>query len=231
MSYPHGCSESSEEMKRIAPPIPCVGSSLGESCCRNISSILFGWVPLMLVVLVSSGCGARSEQRGYEYMPDMVRDPAYKAFAPNPVTRDGVTMQRPVIGTIARDYQPFHYGPGEEEAIRAGIELQNPYRAAERIQEGKALYETYCSVCHGEGGKGDGPIAEKIPRPPSFKSDRLLQFQPGRFFHVITLGTKKMPSYAAQLSELERWKVITYVRTSLQERREGRTDARDGGLR
>jgi mono/diheme cytochrome c family protein len=156
-------------------------------------------------------------------MPDMVRDPAYKAFAPNPVTRDGLTIQRPVAGTIARDYQPFHYGAGDDEAARAGRELPDPYRAGEQtLQEGKALYETYCSVCHGARGKGDGPIAEKIPHPPSYLSDRLLEFPPGRFFHVITVGTKKMPSYAAQLSGSERWKVVTYIYTSLQ--------GREGGL-
>jgi len=182
----------------------------------------------MLVVLVSWGCGARSQQRAYEYMPDMVRDPAYKAFAPNSVTRDGLTMQRPVAGTIARNYQPFHYGAGEQEAVRAGSELQNPFSASEQIQDGKALYETYCFVCHGVSGEGDGPIAEKIPHPPSFKSDRLLQFQPGRFFHVITMGTKKMPSYAAQLSASERWKVVAYIRTSLQGLQEQPTPVRSG---
>src|SRR5215471_19545852 len=109
---------------------------------------------VLLSVAMPFGCGARSPQPGYEYMPDMVRDPAYKAFAPNPVTRDGLTMQRPVAGTIARDYEPFHYGAGENEAARAGSELHNPYRASEQIQEGKALYETYCSVCHGVSGEG-----------------------------------------------------------------------------
>jgi mono/diheme cytochrome c family protein len=33
---------------------------------------------------------------------------------------------------------------------------------------------------------------------------------------VLTLGSGKMPSYAAQLSPDERWKVIAYVRTTLQ---------------
>jgi mono/diheme cytochrome c family protein len=197
----------------------------------------FAWrsIPLVRGVFVLPltllwGCGARSDQRAYEYMPDMVRDPAYKAFAPSPVTRDGLTMQRPVAGTIARGYQPFHYGLGEEEAARAGIELRNPYEVTERtLEEGKALYETYCLVCHGEKGRGDGPIADKIPHPPSYVSDRLLEFPSGRLFHVITMGTNKMPSYAAQLSSDERWKVVTYVHTSLQSlpperaaRREGR---------
>lgn len=178
--------------------------------------ILWGLAALIAAASLA-GCGATSQQRAYEYMPDMVRDPAYKAFAPNSVTRDGLTLQHPVAGTIARGYRPFHYGPGEPEAIRAGRELANPYHAtAQTLEEGKALYETYCMVCHGERGHGDGPIAGKIPPPPSYVSDRLMQFPPGRIFHVITMGTGKMPSYAAQLSVDERWKVVTYVHASLQ---------------
>jgi hypothetical protein len=65
-------------------------------------------------------------------MPDMARDPAYKAFAPNPVTRDGLTLQHPVAGTIPRGYHPFHYGPGEQEAERAGLELKDPYQPTAR---------------------------------------------------------------------------------------------------
>jgi mono/diheme cytochrome c family protein len=176
--------------------------------------------------LAIAGCGGQGNQRAYEYMPDMARDPAYKAFAPNSVTRDGLTLQRPVSGTIPRGYTPFHYGPGEEEAARAGRELQNPYRATPRtLEEGKALYLTYCQVCHGDQGHGDGPISSKIPPPPSYVSDRLMKFEPGRIFHVVTMGTGKMPSYAAQLSADERWKIVTYVHTTLQGYGKGETRA------
>jgi mono/diheme cytochrome c family protein len=163
-------------------------------------------------------------------MPDMARDPAYKAFAPNAVTRDGLTLQRPVSGTIPRGYHLFHFGPGEQEAERAGRELQNPYSpTAKTLEEGKALFQTYCAVCHGEQGKGDGPISSKIPPPPSYLSDRLMQFPSGRIFHVITLGTGKMPSYATQLSADERWKIVTYIHTTLQKQgEEPRTIAAGG---
>jgi mono/diheme cytochrome c family protein len=170
-------------------------------------------------VLWMAGCGATSQHRAFEYMPDMARDAAYKAFAPNEATADGLTLRRPVAGAIPRGYQPFYYGPGEEEAERAGRELHSPLPPTRAtLEAGKWLFETYCAVCHGVSGKGDGPVASKIPPPPSYTSDRLMQFQPGRFFHVMTMGARKMPSYAAQLSSAERWKVAAYIQLELQRR-------------
>jgi mono/diheme cytochrome c family protein len=165
----------------------------------------------------AAGCGAERDKRAYEYFPDMARGPAYKAYAPNPVLHDGMTLQRPVPGTIPRGYQPFHYGPGEPEAIRAGQELTNPYHpTAQTMDEGKSLYTTYCLICHGEQGKGDGPIAGKIPPPPAYTSTRVIAFPPGRIFHVITMGSGKMQPYSTQLAADERWKIVTYVRAALQ---------------
>jgi mono/diheme cytochrome c family protein len=172
---------------------------------------------LALGLSLAAGCGARDEQRAYEYAPDMTRSPSYKAFAPNPATRDGLTLQRPVAGTIPRGFVPFHYGPGEEEAARAGRELQDPFHATPQVlSDGKGLFTTYCQVCHGENGKGDGPIAGKVPPPPSYTSTRVLAFPPGRIFHDITMGSGKMPSHATQLTAEERWKIVTYVHASLQ---------------
>jgi len=159
------------------------------------------------------------EQPGSEYIEDMARGPAYKAFAPNQATRNGITLQHPVAGTIARGYHPFHYGKGDQEAARAGRELTNPFHQddATVLERGKLLYETYCLVCHGPEGKGDGPIASKIPPPTSYKSERVMGFLPGRIFHVITLGSNKMPSYATQLVPEDRWLIITYIREKLQQ--------------
>ena len=186
----------------------------------------------MVALAISlAGCGATKQQRAFEYMPDMARDPAYKAYAPNGVTRDGKTLQLPVANTIPRGYKPFHYGPGDDEAARAGRELQNPYHATPQVlDEGKALYFTYCQVCHGEQGKGDGPISSKIPTPPSYTDKRLMEYPPGRVFHVVTLGAGKMPSYASQLSADERWKIVTYVKTSLQGIKEEHGAQQSGGV-
>jgi len=184
-------------------------------------------VAALLAAVVSTivgcvaGCGASGNERAREYMPDMARGPAYKAFAPNPAMRTGLTLQAPVPGTIARGQRErqFHYGAGEEEAARAGRELTNPLPiSAATIEDGRGLYQTYCLVCHGANGKGDGPLvlAGKIPTPPAYTSERVAAFPPGRIFHVVTKGTQKMPSYAAQLTPGERWKVVAYVSRTLQ---------------
>jgi mono/diheme cytochrome c family protein len=180
---------------------------------------------LAALAALIAGCGAGGNDRAREYMPDMARGPAYKAFAPNPATRTGLTLQAPVVGTIARGHRPFHYGPGEEEAARAGHQLLNPLPlTTATLDDGRALYQTYCLVCHGANGKGDGPlvVSGKIPTPPAYTSDRVAAFPPGRLFHVVTMGTQnaagtqKMPSYAALLTPAERWKVVGYVASKLQ---------------
>ena len=180
----------------------------------TLAAILAGAIGLGALGLAACQPG---DQPGSEYMPDMARSPRYNAFAPNRATRNGITLQRPVPGTIARGYHPFHYAKSDAEGERAGRELTNPFHpTATVLDKGKVLYETYCLVCHGEQGKGDGPISSKIPPPTAYKSERVIGFLPGRIFHVITLGSNKMPSYAAQLSPEDRWLIVTYVRSVLQ---------------
>ncbi len=191
----------------------------GTGSGGSLGIALVLWAGMLAIVCALAGCGAGGEDRALEYFPDMARGPAYKAFAPNPATPDGLTLRAPVAGTIARGHQLFHYGPGEAEAIRAGRELANPLTLDQRtLEEGQALFTTYCVVCHGAGGKGDGPLAGKIPPPPAYTSERVSAFPPGRIFHVLSMGSGKMPSYAALLTPGERWKVVGYVATQLQGR-------------
>jgi mono/diheme cytochrome c family protein len=147
-------------------------------------------------------------------MPNMVYSLAYDTYAPNPVTRDGLTLQRPVAGTIARGHLPLHYSATPGDAERAGRELVNPIAPTPRTAaEGKALFETYCAVCHGRQGAGDGPLVPKIPNPPAYNSARVKSFPAGRIFHVMTYGSGRMPSYASQLSVHDRWLIAAHVRT------------------
>lgn len=171
-------------------------------------------VLLAIACVVVNGCGRAAERRAFEYTSDMVYSLAYDSFAPNPVTRDGLTLQRPVRGTIARGYLPLHYAATPEDAERAGRELRNPIVRTDRsAAEGKFLFETYCAVCHGPQGAGDGPLVPKIPNPPAYTSTRVRTMPAGRIFHVITFGSGRMPSYASQLRAHDRWLIAAHVQT------------------
>jgi mono/diheme cytochrome c family protein len=171
------------------------------------------WLAPMLCVAMSA-CGSSSQKRGFEYMPDMVYSLAYDSFAPNPNTRDGLTLQRPVRGTIPRGYLPLHYSATIADAERAGRELTSPVTRTDRsAAEGQALFETYCAVCHGKQGAGDGPLVPKIPNPPAYTSARVRDYPAGRIFHVITFGSGRMPSYASLVSAHDRWLIAAHVQT------------------
>jgi len=165
-------------------------------------------------VFVASQDWYDTKQRGYEYMPDMGHSLPYDAFAPNPVTRDGKTLQAPAPGTVPRGFEPFHYAATPQDAERAGRELRNPVpRTAETLEAGHALYKTFCFVCHGAQGQGDGPLVPRIPNPPAYTSPRVRGMAPGQIFHVITRGSGRMPSYAVQIRPEQRWKIVHYVMT------------------
>lgn len=168
---------------------------------------------IILVVFLFSSCGKIKTEKGNQYMTDMVYPVPYEAFSENPLTKDGKTMMLPVTGTISRGFITYHYENSEEGALKAGRELRNPYKSTEKVLEkGKALYGIYCLVCHGETGKGDGPIVPKFRNPPSYSSNTVSQLPEGRIFHTITKGKGMMPSHSVQLNVKERWFIVNYVK-------------------
>jgi len=160
-----------------------------------------------------AGCDDDPGQTNFEYMPDMVGSVAYDSFDPNPNTPDGRTLMKPPAGSIPRGYRPFHYGPGDAEAARAGRELTNPLPDVEPVRaRGAVAFARWCSPCHGTEGLGDGLVARKFPRPPSLVAEHARGLPDGRIFHIITYGQGVMPAYGQQVSASDRWKIVRHVR-------------------
>ncbi len=185
---------------------------------RTRSTLAVAAWALFLMTAAGALMAARAwsdvEQRSFEYMPDMARSLPYDSFAPNPVMRDGKTLQTPVAGTLARGAGRYRYEATPADAERAGRELRNPIPATSAaIAQGRALYQNFCVVCHGERGAGDGPLVPRIPNPPAYTSVRVREMPPGQIFHIMTRGSGKMPSYAAQITPHQRWLIAHYVAT------------------
>ena len=124
----------------------------------------------------------------------------------------------PVPGTVPRGYHRYAFdGAGNtiEDALRVGETLNNPV-ALDRanLERGRRVFDVYCAVCHGKGGDGDGPATgpNRFPAPPSLHTDQARGYPDGAVFHIITKGMGKMPGYAKQIDEEDRWKAIHYLR-------------------
>ena len=152
-------------------------------------------------------CGAQEKKETtLEYMPDMADAPSVKA--------QEEPMRVPPSGTFPMGYKPYPYAVNEGD--RAGAELSNPLPLTRDVlMNGQKVYNTFCVVCHGPAGKGDGSVVglNRFPMPPSLHSDKVTkQWSDGRIYHVITKGQNLMPSYATQIFSEERWAVIYYLR-------------------
>jgi len=102
--------------------------------------------------------------------------------------------------------------PGTPEAAA----LKNPEKTTDfSLLTGKELYGIYCTPCHGESGKGDGPVAKKfVPTPVDISAaGHGAQHPEGELFAVVTHGRNGMPPFRSDLTAKERWLVVAYLRT------------------
>ena len=87
--------------------------------------------------------------------------------------------------------------------------------------EGKKLYLTYCSSCHGDNGKGDGPAARSLPVKPANHTDGAVMNQLTDKFllEIISKGgsavgkSPMMPGWGGQLKESQVQDIVAYVRS------------------
>ena len=99
--------------------------------------------------------------------------------------------------------------------------LQPLSSGAEEQSEGKRLYQTYCTGCHGASGRGDGPAGKTLPVRPADHTDskKMNQYSDDHLFTVISKGgasvgkSAPMPAWGAVLKEAQIQEVVGYIRT------------------
>ncbi|NQZ18986.1 MAG: cytochrome c [Bdellovibrionales bacterium] len=172
---------------------------------------------ICLSCLVVVSCGPTKNKPNVEIIQDMMEQPALKAQDFHPHDREKSSMLVPPEGSWPKNVKPYLYmGKSPAEAEK---NVRNPYasnNSKEFLDLGKRHYNNFCIVCHGEAGKGDGPVAAKFQgvKPPSLVSVKVKGWGDGRIYHIITAGRGIMGSYIHQMpKEKDRWAVVNYVRT------------------
>jgi mono/diheme cytochrome c family protein len=67
------------------------------------------------------------------------------------------------------------------------LDLKNPQVSdASSIKNGSTLYRSYCTPCHGDKGKGDGPAAASLnPKPADHTSAMVQAESDGALYYKI----------------------------------------------
>ena len=80
---------------------------------------------------------------------------------------------------------------------------------------GKAMFDAYCTPCHGKEAKGDGPAAAALKKPPAdltrisarnngtFPTEKVRRFIDGRE-NVAGHGSREMPVWGGLFIEVDR---------------------------
>jgi len=183
---------------------------------------VFGLLACMLVLV---SCENRQEP-GRTFIPDMQYSAAIDAYdakfergTSNRLNETSALL--PVEGTIARGHLAKYTLPNTDEGYEMADSVMSPIEMTDMtVAEGKALYTTYCAICHGKKLDGAGSLYEsgKFPAMPAdFTADAKLTLTEGKMFHVITHGKGVMGSHAGQVNAKERWKIVHYIK-SVQEK-------------
>ena len=195
-------------------------------------SRIFRQFPNLLILpvflILAGSCDRDRNHPGWDYFPDMFYSTAYETYSPNPNFADGKTLREPVKGTVSREFTTFAYSLEEGERIRAGKELENPFKPTEDIlARGKHVYSIFCIGCHGSDGNGTGKLYTSglYPlKPRSLVDDISKNLKDGEIFYTVTLGFNSMGPHGAQIKPDDRWKLISYIREDLQKNFPGKSD-------
>ncbi|HEY6327002.1 MAG TPA: copper homeostasis membrane protein CopD [Candidatus Cybelea sp.] len=122
----------------------------------------------------------------------------------------------PGLHTEPRWPLPFRFdlSEGIVRAYPTSFYASTQAYTAPSIARGEPLYAENCILCHGATGRGDGPLAGKLPvRPADLTEQHLFAHKVGDIFWWVSHGSDNgvMPGFADKLNPDQRWDLINFV--------------------
>jgi len=100
-------------------------------------------------------------------------------------------------------------------SARYNVVLDQLPADAPSLARGASVYRESCSGCHGQLGRGDGPLGRALDPKPADLADlsALKGTSPLDFYRRISIGVvgTAMPAFEARLSAEDRWAVALYA--------------------
>lgn len=190
--------------------------------------IIFGFICVTVVAILGLR-GTKSTKPPLYIFPDMVWQSKYKPQGENQFFADQRDARPVVPGTVVRGYgwnipevfsSDLEFMPAENPGLFSGKNQNGewleefPIEVNHELMElGQKKFNTFCYLCHGKSGDGNGITKQYgMVATPSYHDERLIKMAHGEIFDTITNGKGQMGAYGSKLSPKERWAVIAYVR-------------------
>lgn len=174
--------------------------------------------------LVLTSCrGGKSSEPPVLLVQNMYDQTSYGPQSENTFFADKRAVRAPVTGTVAQ---------GEDRTntkLYQGLEADSTPEKPEWVQrfpfvltsailnKGHERYNIYCSSCHGYDGHNGGLVTKAAGgsiRPALLHDDDKVALPVGKIYDAVTNGVNNwnMPGFKEQMSVMERWSVVAYVR-------------------
>ena len=122
---------------------------------------LYKIVAVVGLSIVATSCFNKNKPN-YQFFPNMYEAVPYETYSEHDVFKGGKEGQLPAEGTIKRGFVPYEIPNTPEGYALAKATLKSPLDSLSRNPEnGKALFNIYCAICHGEKGDGKGNLVVK----------------------------------------------------------------------
>jgi mono/diheme cytochrome c family protein len=133
----------------------------------------------------------------------------------------------PIVPRDAAEYQRVFEGTEPAAKGQPTFVTRIPVPVTDDLmRRGRERFNIYCAACHGASGYGDGMVARRAAEmqaagadtaagwvaPSSYHTDEIRGRPVGHLYNTITAGIRSMPSYAKQISVLDRWAIVAYVK-------------------
>jgi putative copper resistance protein D len=154
---------------------------------------------VLLVISVVLGAAARQRLRGIDAKAGAAQARSLAAMA-------AVTM----LGGLALSLPALTVDAYPDTYRRTDTAY-----AAVSVARGAELYGQHCVACHGAGGRGDGPAAARLHKPPANLTEpHTALHTAGDIFWWLTHGKPAggMPGFESKMSVEERWDMVNFLR-------------------
>lgn len=134
--------------------------------------------------------------------PHMIRQPHLRTFE--------MAVPLPPEGSLPTG-KVFSASRGEPTSLPKN----NPVAASpENRERGQVYYGYYCIYCHGEDGRGNGPVGQSyMPKPADLTSAEIQDLPDLKLRRALLTGTGHAPVLARVVPPKYLWYLVTYVRS------------------